>query len=113
MVLNNSGELLATVKSERAVKKDNNKAYLQIVIDEATEIISNINNLDKDKAKKELFHGGYTVYTSYDNTVTQQLNASCSENTKDMDAAVVITYKKVGSTVYYSDWSKAKSVKTK
>lgn len=90
-IYTNTEEILLTTGSVEEIAKHENKAYLQLVVDEAIEIIAGIKQLDKIKATKELYRGGYKVYTAFDSEVSSKLTASCNENAKEMDTVAVIT----------------------
>ena len=90
-ILTNGEEVLATVSSADAATENEHKAYLQLVLDEAVGIIADVKGIDETKASKQLYRGGYTIYTAYDAQVSDRLTAACDELTADMDAAAVIT----------------------
>lgn len=89
-VLTNTEEVLATVSSDKAAE-DTQSAYLQVVLEEAVGILADLKQMDESKAAKQLYRGGYTIYTAYDADVSDQLAATCAEYAVEMDAAAVIT----------------------
>ncbi len=101
-VLASDGEILATVKSDRAVRKDSNKAYLEIVVDEATKIIANLQNVDEEKAKNLLYNSGYTVYTAMDKIVSNALAEVCAQKETDFEIAAAITNLNADLVAVYS-----------
>ena len=82
---------LVTVRSDRTVKKNENKTYLEIVINEAVEILADSQQISEKDAKKKLYKGGYTVYSAFDKEVNEKLSEVCSKTDKLTDVAAVIT----------------------
>lgn len=106
-ILDSDEKVIASVKSERRLKKEQNKAYLEIVVDEATEIIAKEQDINKKQAKKELYRGGYTVYTAFDKEMNQKLYDTCCEMDSEVPIAMAITDLKAQlCAVYSSDTGK-------
>ena len=101
-ILDGDGKVITSVKSDRKLKKEQNKAYLEIVVDEATEIIAKEQGLSKKQAKKELYRGGYTVYTAFDKGMNQKLYDACSEMDSQVPIAMAITDLKAQLCAVYS-----------
>ncbi len=95
-------ELLATLKSDSAMKSDEHKAYLEIVIDEATQILCGTKKLEKEKARKELYKNRYTVYTAFDKTVSDSLSKICGEKDSEHKVAAAITDLNANLVAVYS-----------
>lgn len=76
--------LTAFVKSEDMSKNGSidkiKKAYLDVVIEEATQIISQQQNCDNKKAKNNLFSRGYTIDTYYNSEIMDAINIAYSES---------------------------------
>lgn len=90
-VLANDEEVFAVVGSDKAIEKHENKAYLEIVVDEAVKIISEKEKLSERKAKKELLGGGYTIYTAFNKEMNQKLYEVLGNSDQPKQVAAVIT----------------------
>lgn len=109
-ILDNGEQLVAQVGSDRAVEKNDNKAYLKIVVDEAVEIIAETQELDKKKAEKELYKGGYTVYTAFDSKMNANLSKVCDEMDEKTDIAAAISDLSAHICAVYSSETDKKDV---
>ncbi len=90
-ILDCEGAPLAEVSSQGAIKKHSERAYLEIVAEEAVAILSEKLELSESSAKKQLYKGGYTVYTAFDRPMNQALAAACAEREEEAEVAAVIT----------------------
>ena len=86
-----NSDVFKTVKSDKSVRKDDNWAYLEIAVNESAEIIAKLNNQSVEDAKKTLYSGGYTVYTSFDKQMNKTLTNVCEENDENVEIASAIT----------------------
>jgi len=101
-VMSSDGQIFATLKSDRAVRKNENKSYLEIAVDEAVKIIANLNKINEDEAKKLLYKGGYTVYTALETEVNQNLAKALSEKDGETDIAATVTDTQANIIAVYS-----------
>ena len=90
-IMAGDGQLFATVKSDRAVRKNPDKAYLEIVVAQAVQILADINKINADEAKNLLYKGGYTVYTALERDVNENLAKALSEKDKETEVAATVT----------------------
>ena len=90
-VLDSKGEKIVEYKSLSKYEKDENNAYIQIAVDEAVKIIAEKQNLSEKTAKKQLFNGGYTLYTAFDSAVDKALNKTCDSLDKEINIGGAIT----------------------
>lgn len=78
-IMDNSGNLILSLNSmsdNQIILKDNEyRAYLEIVLSEAEQIISEILNCDIKQARDCMINEGYVIYTAFDKEIY-----SCIEN---------------------------------
>lgn len=100
------GEVFATIKSDRAVKKNPNRAYIEIAVNEAAKIVADLQGMDEKQAKKALYQGGYTVYTAFDRQMNQALAKACSPSDELEVGAAITDLQANLVAVYSTDWGK-------
>ncbi len=91
LILDNEGREVASVSSERAVRKHEDRAYVEMVTKEAAEILSKLLGLSESQAQKKIYDGGYVVYTAYDPKMNKALATACAAKEKEIEVAAVIT----------------------
>lgn len=88
-VMNSDGGLLAKIGSDSDIEKNKQHFYLEIVVDEAAEIISKKEDCSNETAREKLFEDGYKIKTAFDRAVSDSLNNACKEfEGMDMGSAV-------------------------
>ena len=90
-VLDSTGKIIAEFNSLSKFEKEEKNAYVQIAVDEAVKIITEKENLSEKSAKKQLFKGGYTIYTACDSVVNSALNESCDNLDQKINIGSAIT----------------------
>ena len=85
------GKVFSRVKSDKDLQKNENWAYLEIAINESAEILADLNSQTVEDAKKNLYEGGYTIYTSFDTDMNEELYEACEEYDEKFDVATAIT----------------------
>lgn len=106
-VLAADGEQIASITSvesgEATYQKEEYFAYVDFVVSEATEILSELKGTDSEKAQKELINGGYTVSTLFDAEVLNKLSeAYLSKLSSSVPFGAAVTDLKGGLTAVYS-----------
>lgn len=101
-VFSADNELFATIKSDKAINKDENKAYLEIVMDEASEIISKSQNIEIKEARKVIYKNKYKIYTAFDKKVSDNLLKSCDKKDDKFKVAAAITDLNANLVAVYS-----------
>ena len=83
------GNELASLSKISELKKSEYGAYLDIVIDEAVDILSDLYDINDDDAENKLISQGYSVYTVFDNAVFESLRITAKEHDKlDIGASI-------------------------
>ena len=107
-VLSSDGDVLARLENLSQIQKDKNKAYLQIAVDEAVKIIAEKEKISEKSAEKQLFKGGYNIYTAYDTEVGKALEETCDMLDTDINIGSAVTDLKGNLVAVYSTDSKDK-----
>lgn len=90
-ILSSDGAVIAEYKSLKAMLKDENSAYLEIVANEAADIIAKVQKCNEKQAKKQLFKGEYTVYTAFDSDINKKLKDACVSYDGEMNVGSAVT----------------------
>lgn len=91
MIYDNSDNLVVTTKNFSDLKQNINAAYLDVVINEAIEIIQEVESCSINDAKKKLLSGGYNIYTNLDSQLSKKINDIFAKSQKDFDIGMAIT----------------------
>ena len=90
-ILDSTGKNIAEFNSLSKFEKEEKRAYVKIVVDEATKIIAEQQGLSEKTAKKHLFKNDYIIHTAYDSAVDLALNEICDDLDKDVNIGSAIT----------------------
>lgn len=101
-LLDTEGQVIATIDSDRKLKKSDDSAYLEIAVGEAVEILASFLQVESQQAKKELYGGKYTVYTAMDKAMSDALKKTCDERGSEVPIGAAITDLKANLVAAYS-----------
>ncbi len=90
VIFDNLGNELANISKISDLENTANPAYTDIVLDEAIEILCDINKTDTESAEKLLLEEGYSVYTYYDREVNEAV-ASSANSLKGTSIGAAVT----------------------
>lgn len=108
-VLDAKGTVLLQTSSLSELYEQAHWAYLELVVDEATQIICEKEDCSQADGKKRLFSGGYEIHTAFDPVAFEALKKARLQG-KDCDLACAITDLQGGLVAVFCEDTKGRQI---
>lgn len=82
-------KLLAELKKSEIAKNDY-YAYVDVVLNEAADIIMSKENISKNQSLEKLFDEGYKIYTYCDTAMIKAIKTACNKTKKKLTTPLLL-----------------------